>query len=205
MEPIGIGWFVPALAFTLAMTATPGPNNAMVTASGATWGFRPTLPHILGIAVGFAVMVFLVAVGAGELMRGQPWIQTALRWFGAAYMLYLAWQIATAQPRAPEPGRAAGRPFSFLQAALFQWVNPKAWVAAVGAVVTYTTATGAAWLVQAALLAAMFLIVAVPILSLWTLAGVGAARVLRTPRALRVFNLVMAGLLVASVVPMLLE
>ncbi len=194
-----------ALAFTVAMSATPGPNNAMVTASGASWGFRATLPHILGVATGFAAMVLLVALGAGEAIAGRPWIQTVLRWVGSAYLLYLAWRIASAEPKSPQAMRAAGRPLNFWQAALFQWVNPKAWVAALGAVVTYTTATGSAWFGQAGLLAAMFLLVTLPILTLWTLAGVGAARLLRTPRALRRFNWAMAGLLVAAVVPMFWE
>lgn len=205
METTGPAWFASAFAFALAMTATPGPNNAMVTASGATWGFRPTIPHMLGIAVGFGVMVLLVAIGAGELMRGRPWIQDGLRWVGAAYLLFLAWRIATADPVVAGAGREGARPFSFLQAALFQWVNPKAWVAAVGAVVTFTSGSGGALLGQAAVLAAMFLVMTPPVLALYALAGMGAARILRTPRALRRFNLGMAGLLAASVVPMLTE
>lgn len=205
METIGIAWFASALAFTVAMSATPGPNNTMVTASGATWGFRATVPHILGVAFGFAAMVIIVALGAGEAIAGRPWIQTWLRWIGGAYLLYLAWRIASAAPKSPQDVRAAGRPLSFWQGALFQWVNPKAWVAVIGAVVTYTTAAGGAWYVQAGVLTAMFLLVSLPVLILWTLAGVGAARLLRTERALRRFNWAMAALLVAAVVPMFWE
>ena len=192
------------------MSATPGPNNAMVAASGATWGFRRTLPHMLGISLGFPVMLVAVAFGAGELLRTRPWAHDALRWIGAAYLLWLAWHIAVARPKAPaasegpaDPAPAGGRPLGFVRAVLFQWVNPKAWVIAAGAVVTYTTSSGHALLAQAALLAAIFLVIILPATALWTLIGVGAARLLRTPRALHRFNLAMAALLVASLLPLL--
>ncbi|HYZ34838.1 MAG TPA: LysE family translocator [Crenalkalicoccus sp.] len=206
--PDGLAWFGSVLAFALSMAATPGPNNAMVAASGATWGFRRTLPHLLGVAVGFPLMILAVALGAGEVLRGAPGVQGALRWVGAAYLLWLAWKIATARPAA-ERDRASGarpgaRPLGFLQAAAFQWVNPKGWVAALGAIVTYTTA-GEAMHGQSALLAAIFAAVTLPVLVCWTLVGVGAARLLRSPASLRRFNLAMAGLLVASLVPLFLE
>jgi len=204
-------WFVSALAFAVSMAATPGPNNTMVTASGATWGFRRTLPHMLGISVGFPVMLVAVALGAGELLRARPWIHDVLRWVGAAYLLWLAWKIAGIRPRtAAGDDRNGGtavegaHQIGFMQAALFQWVNPKAWVIALGAVVTYTTASGGALVAQAALLAVIFLAVTLPATALWTLVGVGAARLLRTPAALRRFNLAMAALLVASLLSLLL-
>ena len=198
-----LAWFASALAFAVAMAATPGPNNAMVAASGANWGFRRTLPHMLGISAGFPVMLVAVALGAGALLRTRPWVHEALRWVGAAYLLWLAWHIAVARPQVPVgPTRAGGRPLGFLRAALFQWMNPKAWMAAAGAVLTYTT-TGGALLAQAVVLAAIFLVVILPTIALWTLVGVGAARLLRTERALRWFNLAMAALLVASLLPLL--
>ncbi|HEX4260960.1 MAG TPA: LysE family translocator [Acetobacteraceae bacterium] len=211
MRAESLAWLASALAFAVAMAATPGPNNAMVTASGASWGFRRTLPHICGISIGFPVMLLAVALGAGEVLRSRPWVQESMRWVGAAYLLWLAWRIATAIPRtaAAGPDRAGmaredARPLSFVHAALFQWVNPKAWVIALGAVVTFTTA-GSGSVGQGALLAAVFLAVILPTTAFWTLVGVGAARVLRTPAALRRFNLAMAALLVASLVPLLLE
>lgn len=204
MEADALASIASATAFAVSMAGSPGPNNAMVTASGATWGFRRTLPHMLGIAIGFPVMLLAVALGAGEVLRAYPWVHEALRWVGAAYLLWLAWTIASARP-AGAAATGGGRPLSFLQAALFQWVNPKAWVIALGAVVTYTTAAGGALLVQAGLMAALFLVVTLPVVALWTMVGVGAARLLRTPAALRWFNLAMAALLVASLVPLLLE
>lgn len=204
-------WLFSALAFAVSMSATPGPNNAMVASSGATFGFARTMPHILGVAVGFPIMIVAVALGAGDLMRGNPRVHEILRWIGAAYLIWLAFKIATARPSAVDAERAyvAGsrqgrtKPMNFLQAALFQWLNPKAWVVAVGGVATYTTANGV--FAQAFVLAIIFLIVTLPSLAFWTFTGVGAARLLRSNRALRVFNLVMAVLLVASLLPLLGE
>lgn len=210
MQSVGLVWFASALAFAVSMSATPGPNNAMLTASGATWGFRRTVPHMLGISAGFPVMLAAVALGAGELLRAHPWAQATLRWAGAAYLLWLAWRIATARPAPPRDrgerassGRAAGRPLSFMQAVLFQWINPKAWVIGLAAVMTQTTASGTALVAQAVLLAAIFVPVILLSGALWTLIGVGAARLLRTPSALRRFNVAMAALLVASLLPLL--
>ncbi len=186
------------------MAATPGPNNAMVAASGASFGFRRTLPHMLGITIGFPIMLVAVALGAGEPLRTLPWLHEALRWVGAAYLLWLAWHIAATRPEAADKRAGASRPLTFAQAALFQWVNPKAWVIAASAVVTYTSESGAV-LAQAAALAIVFLVVTLPAVAFWTSVGVGAARVLRSPRALRLFNLAMAALLVASLVPLLRE
>lgn len=202
-----LAWFLSAFAFAFAMAATPGPNNAMLTASGATWGFRRTVPHMLGIAIGLPLMLVAVALGAGQVLRANPWAQEVLRWAGATYMLWLAWKIARARPAPKQeaPSAPAGRPLNMLQAALFQWINPKAWVTAVGAVVTYTSGSGAALTAQAAVLAAIFLAVSVPVTTFWTLVGVGAARILRTQRALRRFNLAMAALLTASLLPLLFE
>jgi threonine/homoserine/homoserine lactone efflux protein len=203
--PEDLAWLASATAFALSMSASPGPNNTMVTASGATWGFRPTLPHMLGVSIGFPVMTMAVALGMGEVLRAWPWLHEVLRWVGSAYMLWLAWKIASADPDPARLGQsgATSRPLSFLQAALFQWVNPKAWVIAVGAVAAYTTATGAALIAQSGLIAVIFFAVTLPSVAGWTLLGVGAARVLRSRRALRLFNIAMAALLAASLLPML--
>ena len=199
-----LAWYASVVAFTVSMSATPGPNNTMVMASGAAWGWRRTLPHMAGVALGFPAMLLAVAFGAGEVLRSRPWLHDGLRWIGAAYLLWLAWQIATARPVAPGEGGGGSRPLGFTRAALFQWVNPKAWIIAVGAVVTYTT-SGTAVVAEVMALALIFIVVALPCLAAWTLAGVGAARLLRTPAALRWFNLLLAGLLVASLLPLLRE
>ena len=197
-----LAWYASAVAFTVSMSATPGPNNTMVMASGASWGLRRTLPHMAGVALGFPAMLLAVAFGAGEVLRSRPWLHEGLRWVGAAYLLWLAWTIATARPAAPGQPGIGPRPLGFTRAALFQWVNPKAWIIAVGAVVTYTT-SGAAVMAEVLALALIFIVVSLPCLAVWTLAGVGAARLLRTPAAVRWFNLLLAGLLVASLLPLL--
>jgi threonine/homoserine/homoserine lactone efflux protein len=197
-------WLLSAGGFALAMSVTPGPNNAMVTASGATFGYTRTLPHIIGISVGFPVMIVAVALGAGTALQAHPEIYRAMHWVGAAYLLYLAASIALARPAPADAGEGPrGRPLTFLQAALFQWVNPKAWLIVLGALVTYAGDGARVVPAQVAALAILFLAVCVPSCSLWTAIGAGAARLLRTPRALRAFNLMMAALLVASLVPML--
>ena len=203
MESIGAAWFVSALAFAVSMSASPGPNNTMLTASGANFGFRRTVPHMLGVSIGFPAMLLAVALGAGEVLRAHPLALAVLRWAGAAYLLWLAWRIASARPAVKDGGELAGRPFSFLQAVMFQWVNPKAWVIGLAAVLTQTTASGAAQIAEAVLLAGLFLVVTLITSVFWILIGVGAARLLRTPRALRGFNVAMAALLVASLLPLL--
>lgn len=200
-------WVASVAAFAVSMSWSPGPNNVMVTASGATFGFRRTIWHMLGISVGFPVMLMAVALGASEVLQSAPWLQGALRWAGVAYMLWLAWRIGSADPDpgTVSAGSSGGKPLSFLGAALFQWVNPKAWVIALGAVATYTTATGLALVAQSAAVAAIFCTVTLPAVAFWTMVGVGAAQVLRTRRAVRAFNCVMAALLIASLIPMLLS
>lgn len=204
-------WLASALAFAVVMSATPGPNNVMVASSGATFGFARTLPHLLGVAVGFPVMIVAVALGAGDLMRENPGLHEILKWGGAVYLAWLAVKIATARPATPAGASTSGpagsrqgrtKPLNFLQAALFQWLNPKAWVITLSAVATYTTASGV--FAEASVLAVMFLVVTVPSLAFWTLMGVGVARLLPSAGALRVFNLVMAALLVVSLLLSLL-
>ncbi len=200
MTDLSIAWLLSATGFAFSMSGTPGPNNVMVASSGATFGFTRTLPHMLGIAIGFPIMLVAVALGAGQLLLAVPALHTALKWIGVAYLLWLAWHIATARPAPPE-ANAASRPLTMLQAGLFQWVNPKAWIIALGAVATYTTAEGV--LGQSLLLALIFVLVTFPAVAFWTLTGVGAARLFRGGRSLRAFNLVMAALLVLSLLPVL--
>jgi len=121
--------------FALVSSITPGPNNVMVMASGANFGLRRTVPHILGIACGFVVMLLLVGLGLARLFEMFPVIRLVLTVVSALYLLWLAWKIAHAAPFGSDSAR--GRPFSFLQAALFQWVNPKAWMMALSAITLY--------------------------------------------------------------------
>jgi threonine/homoserine/homoserine lactone efflux protein len=190
------------LMFVVVTTFTPGPNNTMLLASGLNFGFRRGLPHLFGVAIGFAVMVFAVGVGLGAAFRAYPAAYTLLKYVGAAYLLYLAWQIATAGPP-DEVGEASGRPITFLEASAFQWFNPKGWVMAVGAVTTY--AAVAAFPANVLLMAALFGAFGVLSSATWLGFGSGLKRLLASRRAIRALNLAMALLLVASLWPILTE
>ena len=206
MAGLDAPWLVSAAGFALAMSATPGPNNAMVAASGANFGLARTLPHILGVSIGFPVMFAAVALGAGGALRDHPVVFTALHWIGGAYLLWLAWHVATARPAAEgAAGRRRARPLRFGEAALFQWANPKAWLIAMSGVAAYATERGQVAPAQVLVLTALFLVICVPTTMFWTSIGAGSARLLRTERRLRQFNVAMALLLVGSLVAMLLE
>ena len=182
--------------FAISATVTPGPNNVMLLASGANFGVRATVPHILGISFGFPVMVFAVGLGLGAVFEQLPILHEILRWAGSAYLLWLAWKIASAAGMGEAKGR--GRPFTFLQAAGFQWVNPKAWITAVSAYSVYSTPDMAV-LPQALLFGTVFSALAFPSCSIWTAFGSVIGRLLKSTRALRLFNGFMAALLAASV------
>jgi len=193
------GLVAAVLPFALSTTLTPGPNTILVTASGATFGFRRTVPHLLGILIGFPVMMVAVGWGLGALFVAHPALHGVLRWVGAAYLLFLAWKIATA--RASDAAGARGRPMSFLQSLAFQWVNPKAWIMSISAAATFTSPAGDPRR-ETLVIAAVFACVALPVLPAWALFGVALRRWLSSERALRIFNTTMAALLVASLVPL---
>lgn len=178
--------------FAFATTWTPGPNNMMLAASGATFGWRPTVPHAMGVALGFPLMVFLIALGLGEVFQRSQALRTGLAWGGFAVMLYLAWRIATAG--AAKAG-ARTRPLRFHEAAAFQWVNPKAWVMAVGVSATY--ARGENPVSDAAIIAVAFVLAGLTSSQTWTAFGAGIGRMLGTGARLRAFNITM-GLLLAA-------
>lgn len=185
--------------FAFVSSITPGPNNMMLMASGANFGFRRTLPHMLGVAIGFAVMVALVGLGLAGLLEAVPGSAAALEMMSLIYLVYLAWRIATAAP--PGPGQAsAGRPLSFLQAALFQWVNPKAWAMSLTAIGVYAPDQGPAGVLIVAL---VFGAVNLPSVSAWAALGDRLRGFLRRPGRLRLFNVTMAVLLLGSIYPIL--
>jgi threonine/homoserine/homoserine lactone efflux protein len=160
---------------------------------------------MLGVSIGFPIMLVAVAAGGGRLLTHHPAALTVMRWLGASYLMYLAWRVATAPPsrNGHETPLRSGRPLSFFQAASFQWINPKAWLITLSALATLTSVAHHPSFARALLLAAVFLTVTFPITAFWTSVGVGVSRVLRTEEALRWFNVVMGTLLVASVVSVL--
>lgn len=186
------------LAFAAVTTFTPGPNVLLVTASGANFGFRRTVPHMLGIIVGFPVMTIAIGLGLGEVFQAEPKLHVVLKYVATAYMLYLAWRIATSQ-RSKDIS-AKSRPMTFLEAIAFQWINPKAWIMAIGAIGAYTTVGGNAT-AETLMIALVFGVVSVPGVGAWALFGTAIGRFLRSDTAMRIFNVTMAILLVASLVP----
>ena len=191
--------FLALLGFAFVTSVTPGPNNMMLLASGVNFGVRRTLPHMLGISIGHAVMVFLVGLGVAGVFAAYPLALTVLKGAAVGYMLWLAWKIA--RSGAPGEGRAVGRPMTFLQAAAFQWVNPKAWAMALGAVAAYVPAPSVG---AYAMVAVVFAGVNLPSVAVWAAAGQGLRRWLDGPGRLRWFNWGMAGLLVASLWPVVM-
>ncbi len=188
------------MSFAFVASITPGPNNLMLMASGANFGFVRTLPHLLGVGIGFMLMVAGVGVVLTQLFAAYPAVYQVLRVASGAYLLYLAWKIANAAP--PDSSVADGRPFSFLQAALFQWVNPKAWTMAITAVSLYAPSRE---LVAVAMVALAFGVVNIPCISTWTVMGTQVRRYLTNPMRLRIFNGGMALLLLASMLPALID
>ena len=188
------------IGFAFASSITPGPNNLMLMASGANYGLRRTVPHMLGISLGHAFMVVMVGVVLLRVFETYPVLNTVLKVLSATYMIWLAWKIANAVP--PEAKKVEGKPFTFLQAAAFQWVNPKAWFMAITAVSVYAPKDQGA-LIGSLLVAVVFSATNLPSVTVWAWMGVQVRRWLGTARRLRIFNVTMAVLLVGSLWPML--
>lgn len=193
---------IPLLMFTLSMTLTPGPNNLMVMTSSLNFGWQRSLPHYLGICLGFPLMVAVMSAGLAQLIMDSPRVFMAIKLIAASYLFYLAWKIATTVPTDLKVEKQ-GKPFSFLQAAAFQWVNPKAWAMALSAFTLFAQGE-AALIADWIRIPGVFLLVAFPCVGTWLLLGQGLSKLIQNPRALRLFNWVMAILLVASVLPGLL-
>ena len=188
------------VGFAFASSVTTGPNNLMLMASGANYGLRRTLPHMLGISLGHAFMVAMVGIVLLQIFMTYPVLNIALKVLSATYMLWLAWKIANAVP--PEAKEVTGKPFTFLQAAAFQWVNPKAWFMAITAISAYAP-QDRGLIVGSVMVAVVFAAVNLPSVTVWAWMGVQVRRWLGTARRLRVFNVTMAVLLVVSLYPML--
>lgn len=190
--------FTALVAFAFVSSITPGPNNLMLMTSGTNFGFVRTIPHMLGVSIGFALMIVLVGAGLAQVFELYPVAHTILKYASCAYLVWLAWKIARAAPPGAK-GEGKSDPMTFIQAALFQWVNPKAWTMALTAVSAYTLPADP--IVSLLLVAAVFGAVNLPSVGSWTLMGAQLRRFLSDPVKLRVFNVTMAVVLVASLFP----
>ena len=178
--------------FAAAMTGTPGPNNMMLTASGANFGYWRTIPHLLGIGMGLVVMILLMAAGMGIIFERFPAFQTAMKWLCSGYLLYLAWKIGTAPP--PDPNSSnnnsqntSRRPMTWLEAALFQFINPKAWAMTVTAIGSFTLSGDNYWL-STITLAVIFWLIGFPCTSVWAGFGSLMGKTMHHPGHWKIFN-----------------
>lgn len=191
--------FLALVVFAFVTSITPGPNNFMLLASGVNFGFWRTVPHMCGIGVGFFTLLVGVGLGLGAVLTAYPQLHLALKVVGGAYLLYLAWKIAMSRSLGEKEGGT--RPMTFLEAAAFQWVNPKAWVMAVTAMAVYTDP--ARPFLTMLLVATAFALVNFPSVSCWAGFGVALRGFLADPVRLKWFNIAMGVLLAATLVPML--
>ncbi|MFI8750791.1 LysE family translocator [Vreelandella lionensis] len=185
-------------AFALVTTVTPGPNNLMLLASGANFGFKRTLPHMFGIVAGLSALTLVVGGGLMKLFQTYPVLNVWLSIVSAAYLLWLAWKIGSAEPL--KESNSSDKPMTLLQAAAFQWVNPKAWAMGLSAITLYAPNQS---LVSAMMVASVFAVVSFPAISVWAWFGVVVRKWLTSHRRYRIFNISMALLLVASLYPVL--
>ncbi|CAN0627623.1 cysteine/O-acetylserine efflux protein [Burkholderia multivorans] len=198
MDFITLSALPAGMLFALVTSITPGPNNTMLLASGVNFGFRRTMPHLFGISIGVAILMLAVGLGLGEAFERLPVLYTILEVASVAYLLYLAWRIGTSGEVKTHGGKS--RPMTFLEAAAFQWVNPKAWMMVLTAATTIRLS--ADYGLNAASMAVVFILIGLPCICLWAAFGVGLRHVLSNPRALRAFNVTMALLLILSLYPL---
>ncbi len=188
--------------FAFVMSISPGPSNFLLLASGVNFGFRRSVPLVLGISLGFLTMVFFVGLGIGQVLQSNPTVYALLKLVCAGYVLWLASRIARSRSISPAEHARAAEPISFIEAALFQLVNPKAWAVALVVTVSYTQPSS--YLASLILMILVFAAVNLPSISFWAVFGVALRRFLDDSRKIRAFNIAMALLLVGSIVPVLL-
>lgn len=192
--------FIAAFVFAVSTTVTPGPNNIMIMTSGLNHGIGKSLPHFLGICLGFPAMVAAIGFGLSTIFTKFPQIHLVIKILGVSYLLYLAWKIATTDTKTTNSEQS--KPLTFLQAAVFQWVNPKAWVMAIGAIAAFTTINGEHSL-QVLTIVLSFFLASFPCVGLWLFFGLSLKKLLKNPKQQTIFNITMAVLLVLSIIPMI--
>lgn len=194
--------FISFVLFGVIAAITPGPNNVMLTTTGLNFGVRRGVPHLLGICIGFPVMLALIGLGFGALFQLYPILHEVIKIIGVIYLLFLAWKIASAGSGAAKVRQS--KPINFWQSAAFQWINPKAWIMGSSALAAYTTLDDN-FFIQVLIICVTFMIITIPCAGIWLVFGAGLQHFLRDPKHLRIFNLCMALLLVASILPVVWE
>jgi len=189
--------------FAFISSITPGPNNLMLMTSGMNFGFTRSIPHLLGIGFGFMFLLLVVGFGLGAIFNHYHIAGVALKIISTAYLLYLAWKIANtkAEIKNDDDNTPISKPFSFIQASLFQWINPKAWVMCITAISTYTQSHS---IINVVIIAIVFGVIMTPSIAVWLMSGIQLKKILDHPRKVCVFNISAAMLLVGSLIPTLL-
>jgi threonine/homoserine/homoserine lactone efflux protein len=191
-------------SFALAGVMTPGPNNIMLLSSGLTYGYKNTIPHMLGIMLGFTFMVICVGLGIGAVFEVFPALFTILKIIGISYLLWMAWKIANTKGDLKTSSNKNNKPFTFLQAATFQWVNPKAWIMAITSTVSFITNPEYGF-IQVIIIAFIFMLAGFISTNSWTLGGVYLKKLIKNALHVRIFNISMAVLIVVSILPVIFE
>lgn len=192
--------FLALVGFAFVSSITPGPNNMMLMASGANFGFRRTVPHLLGVSFGHSFMIVVLGAGLIQIFEAAPITLVIMKWVSVAYLLYLSWKIANAAPKKASGAAVEGKPFTALQAAAFQWVNPKGWFMALTALSVYS---GSQTFMSVLAVAGVFWATNLPCCTSWVALGQQMRRFLTSPARLRAFNWTMAALLVLTLIPIL--
>lgn len=199
-----MGLYLPLIIFCFSTSITPGPNNLIMLMSGVRFGIRRSLPNYLGISFGFIFMIFLMGVGFGKIFNHFAYIHVVLKYAGALYMLYLAYKTIIASPYLHEIKSNNNKPISFIEATLFQWVNPKAWMMSVGVIATFMN-TNEMIYPQLIIIITIYTLAMIPSVGLWLVGGASLSRYLHNPNHMRKFNYVTGGLLAMSIVLMIFE
>lgn len=190
------------ITFAFVSSISPGPNNIMLTSSGLNFGIYRSLPQLFGVVIGFPIMILIIGFGLGAVFVSQPSVQFVLKIVGSSYLVYLAYRIS--QQSQVNIGNTKAKPLTFIQSALFQWVNPKAWIMATSSIATFTNMNTSPY-IQVLLIAAIFSLIAIPSTFAWLVFGKVLKKILHKPRALLLFNYAMAILLLLSIAPTIKE
>lgn len=189
-------------SFTMTTTLSPGPNNILVLSSGLTYGYKKTIPHMLGVVIGFPLMVILIGLGAGIVFERFPFVLMALKYIGIVYLLWMAYKIATAANTYEVDENKKSKPFTFMQSALFQWVNPKAWIMGITVISIYVNTQQESFY-QIFAIAFMYFFTTLIGMNIWVGGGVFLKRFITNSRFVKNLNRVLAFTLILSILPML--
>ncbi|HGN2346000.1 TPA: LysE family translocator [Proteus mirabilis] len=194
--------FLSLAIFSFVTSITPGPNNIMLLASGINFGFKRTMPHAIGVSLGFFVMLLAVGIGIGALIKSSPIIYNILKYLGALYLLWLAWKTAISHS-VEQNSNKQGSPLTLLEAALFQWINPKSWMMAISGITLYTSPQYP--YISMLLVAIIFTLINFPCVAIWATFGHSLREQLKNPKILKLFNFIMGGLLALSAISVLFQ